>query len=86
MFKYSCNLLQTKNIIDFGNKWILPKDCNPSADQQEVCAEGSLKQVEAKDKCYPLVDPNGEQLYHFKIVGTIGIPIYIVSHSGFNTA
>ncbi|KAJ8031643.1 IgGFc-binding protein [Holothuria leucospilota] len=49
----------TTNIIEFGNQWAVDENCNPNADDQEACVEGTAKQVEAKDRCYPIVDPNG---------------------------
>lgn len=50
--------------MDFGNQWVVSANCNPGADDQSDCVEGSLKQVKAKDKCYPLVDPNGKLQQH----------------------
>ncbi|KAJ8031641.1 IgGFc-binding protein [Holothuria leucospilota] len=49
----------TTDIIEFGNQWVVVGNCNPNADDQDACEEGSTKQVEAKDRCYPIVDPNG---------------------------
>lgn len=49
----------TLDIMDFGNQWVVSANCNPGADDQTNCVEGSLKQVKAKDRCYPLIDPNG---------------------------